>query len=470
MKKLWKVLGVLILTPLIVGIVVYSVMAYHYTDHFQSGLIVNGIYAYDKTVPELNRELVERTNQPEFILTDVHETEYELPISDFDFAYTYEEELKALKEQENPFLWGISAIEGRSEALDLEPKGTCDTGALRDYLLSLDLIANQADARKLKVQIKRTKNGYYLLDQTKDLLNVDKSVDAITEAVMNGERRLDLAKAGCYETVAYTKANEKVLHTFDEIEKFQNTDLTISFYKGDEEIDAGLIAGWIATDPDTGKFLYDDFGHLYLDEEKVKAYVEGLAEKYDNARGPWTFHPTRGGTVTIQKGTFGFVLNQAEMEKFIVRKITAHRSGDFDAIYSQKGISDTNGGIGTTYIEVDMSAQTLYYYENGRLYLKTPVVTGNVNAGNGTPERVCYIYFKQRNRTLVGENNSYHTFVNYWMAVNGNIGIHDANWRSKFGGQIYRGGGSHGCVNTPIDKVKILYDRCPVGTPVILFY
>ena len=56
------------------------------------------------------------------------------------------------------------------------------------------------------------------------------------------------------------------------------------------------------------------------------------------------------------------------------------------------------------------------------------------------------------------------------MAVTGRIGIHDANWRRKFGGQIYKTAGSHGCINTPIVNVKVLYDKVEIGTPVMIFH
>ena len=85
--------------------------------------------------------------------------------------------------------------------------------------------------------------------------------------------------------------------------------------------------------------------------------------------------------------------------------------------------------IGKTYIEIDMSRQTLYYYVEGDLYLESPIVTGNLKRGRGTPARVCYIYGKQRRRILRGPG--YASFVNYWMPVNGNIGLHDATWRQK---------------------------------------
>ena len=55
------------------------------------------------------------------------------------------------------------------------------------------------------------------------------------------------------------------------------------------------------------------------------------------------------------------------------------------------------------------------------------------------------------------------------MAYSGNsYGIHDASWRNKFGGTIYKSNGSHGCVNVPTDVAAKLYQRIEVGTPVYI--
>ena len=48
--------------------------------------------------------------------------------------------------------------------------------------------------------------------------------------------------------------------------------------------------------------------------------------------------------------------------------------------------------------------------------------------------------------------------VKFWVPVKGGIGIHDASWRKEFGGDIYQTAGSHGCINTPKDKMEELYD------------
>ena len=48
--------------------------------------------------------------------------------------------------------------------------------------------------------------------------------------------------------------------------------------------------------------------------------------------------------------------------------------------------------------------------------------------------------------------------------------MHDATWRGKFGGQIYKTSGSHGCINLPLSFIKDFYPEVEVGTPLIMFY
>ena len=81
---------------------------------------------------------------------------------------------------------------------------------------------------------------------------------------------------------------------------------------------------------------------------------------------------------------------------------------------------------------------------------------------------MAYIYYMQRDRVLVGED--YRTPVKYWMAFHNHEGLHDANWRRSFGGDIYKYNGSHGCVNLPTSFAAELYDNVYVGLPVITYY
>jgi lipoprotein-anchoring transpeptidase ErfK/SrfK len=136
--------------------------------------------------------------------------------------------------------------------------------------------------------------------------------------------------------------------------------------------------------------------------------------------------------------------------------------------YLQKAWVQGKDDIGDTYIEIDMGEQEMYYYVNGILQLETPVVTGNTSLKRGTPSGVNYVYLKQKDRILRGVGYASH--VDFWMPVNGGIGIHDSSWRSSYGGTIYQNNGSHGCINTPRDIMVQLYDMVEVGTPVVMFY
>ncbi len=124
--------------------------------------------------------------------------------------------------------------------------------------------------------------------------------------------------------------------------------------------------------------------------------------------------------------------------------------------------------LGQTYIEVDMGKQELRYYVDGQLNMEMPVVTGNINRGRGTPTGVYNIYNKRYHTYLRGAD--YVSYVNYWLGVHKGVGIHDANWRNKFGEEIYKRDGSHGCINCPESQVSQLWEVVEVGTPVVLYY
>ena len=129
------------------------------------------------------------------------------------------------------------------------------------------------------------------------------------------------------------------------------------------------------------------------------------------------------------------------------------------------------GAIGT-YVFVSISKQHLTYFVDGKAKMDCPVVTGNIH-GHSTPSGTFRLNYKSRNIILKGtEDNGdeYQSFVNYWMAfIGSSYGLHDATWRSKFGGEIYKNGGSHGCVNMPYESAAKLYGMVEPGIPVLIY-
>jgi hypothetical protein len=122
---------------------------------------------------------------------------------------------------------------------------------------------------------------------------------------------------------------------------------------------------------------------------------------------------------------------------------------------------------GDNYVEIDLTNQHLWVYQNGSVVVDSDFVSGCVNKGRTTPVGTYGITYKERDATLVGEN--YSSAVKYWMPFNGNVGMHDASWRSSFGGWIYIIDGSHGCINLPTEKAAEIFDVVEKGEAIFVY-
>jgi lipoprotein-anchoring transpeptidase ErfK/SrfK len=135
-------------------------------------------------------------------------------------------------------------------------------------------------------------------------------------------------------------------------------------------------------------------------------------------------------------------------------------------IYNMEGIAKGRTDIGKTYVEVDIAGQHLYLFVDGIVIMDTDIVTGDVSRGWSTPTGIFQIFAKQTNRYLRGRD--YKVWVNYWLPYKGNYGLHDAGYRTSFGGDVYLTDGSHGCTNIPRAKARTLFDYAFVGMYVII--
>lgn len=471
-KAIWITLCVLILVPALLLGGCYLVIRYQFKDTFMPGLFINGCYAADYTPQELNQELRSSTECPEFTVKDKEGAIYTFSLDEIQYDQDYLTQIQQIHDSQSVMKFvGWFFNENLSfDELEIAPEASYEKEKLYAYLDSLDYLKDNSDPKDKIVEIRRDHNGYYLYDETRNLLSHDKAVEVIEDALDQGIYEADLFDKECYIEIAHTSQMKETLEAWDKLSRYVESSVTYQFGDRTEVVDGAEISDFIATDEE-GEFLYDESGSFYLDTEKIRAYVKTLAEKYNTVNKPRRFKATRGEYVTVETGNYGYKLNEkAEVEylsNVIGRKNQLTRTPEFTQHAYTESYNPADD-IGDTYIEVDLTNQTMYYYENGRVMINTPVVTGNTSLGRGTPEKVCYVYGKERNRVLRGED--YASFVNFWMPVYGGVGIHDSSWRGSYGGKIYRTNGSHGCINTPYKEVSKLYDMVEIGTPVIIFY
>ena len=194
-----------------------------------------------------------------------------------------------------------------------------------------------------------------------------------------------------------------------------------------------------------------------------------------------SFRTHSGSVISVKAKGYGWAIN---VDKEIPRIMKAFESGKKSVSASNIYGNGWNGegygydavknnGIGDTYAEVSIAKQRIWIYKNGKLVVTTNVVTGNQSTHHDTSPGVWYILYKQTPAVLTGRENgkiTYQTPVNYWVPfTNDGQGFHDANWRSNWGGNIYRSNGSHGCVNTPPSVMKSVYDNLSSYDPVVVY-
>ena len=126
---------------------------------------------------------------------------------------------------------------------------------------------------------------------------------------------------------------------------------------------------------------------------------------------------------------------------------------------------------GEKWVDINLSDATVTAYVGGKVaggpfYMvpgapNTPTVTGTF-----------HVYLKYDVQTMRGENadgSKYETEGVPWVTYfTGSYAMHGAPWRSSFGWSGY--GGSHGCVNMPVDAAKFIYDWTDMGDTVVVHY
>ncbi|MBO5145374.1 MAG: L,D-transpeptidase family protein [Lachnospiraceae bacterium] len=452
----------------------------YYENVFPMGVWINGVYCTGMTAEEVS-SLLENSY-------DVHEEQIEirtidgsihkLALDEYGVSVTYTSEVKScLEKRENHYRWLKEIAFPRK--YNLLPAYVYDTDAMKAKLEELDWMNERCYNPQNTVSIvKSAAAGYILIDETKDLLLKEDAVELICDEIVNqltysdGQfEMIDLSSEEnqkiCYKSIPYTEKMKDTLSKWEGVNAFQSFRMTYLFGDRAEIIDENVVADWMALDDD-GNIIFDENNNPVLDETVMEEYVAYLSATYNTVGIEREFKATDGDIVKISGGSYGNEIDEKAEYSFLLNAFLNKESGTRVPQYISEAKEKGSDDIGDTYIEIDMGSQHMYYYIDGELVMDTPVVTGNSSRGWDTPAKVCFVYFKQRNRVLRGAN--YATPVKYWMAVDGHIGIHDATWRKEFGGEIYKTNGSHGCINTPLDIMSELYELAEVGTPVIMFY
>ena len=430
---------------------------------FANGTSVNGVAVGGMSNEEAKAKLEQNYGSYKLTIKERGGKTEEITAAEIGYKVVITNELQAAIDQQAAGAAGAGAL---TIAMPL----SCDQTMLANRIASLNCMSDSA-APTVDAHISAWEEGkdFTIVPEVKgESVDKAKVQTAINAAIASGMTEIDLEALGCYTPIQVTSGDASLKALCAQMNQAKNA--TITFHIGDatETLSGTEYVSW---------YTGGENGVITVDRDKAAAYIKALAAKYDTAGTTRTFHTTSGKEVALT-GPYGWKIDQAgEIAALteLIQSGSAWQDGDSadrEPVYSQSAVSRTGGDWGNTYVQVDLGGQHVYMVKDGTVVWDAPCVTGNVSKDYTTPAGIYSLTYKEKDRILRGKKldngkYEYESHVDYWMPFNGGIGLHDASWRSKFGGTIYQTSGSHGCVNLPPASAATLYDLLYKGIPVI---
>lgn len=463
-KALWITGGVLSVICLI-----YVAISVYFMSHFFVNTKINGKNFSGKTASDVEKYL--QTNIKDYKLTILENEGRQDVISGSEIGLEYRagtETEKLLKDQ-NGFAWPKAFFTENSRKVSVNVSYNEESLNQRISQLSC-LQTEQTPAENAKPEFDG--NQYVIKPEVYgNAVDKERLTEQVKVHITEFQPQLDMVATKCYAKPKYTEDSKEVQEACDAMNKYVNASIT---YPMNEPVvvDKALISQWLQVDGEM---------KVSLNTEAMKQWFTAFGDKYDTQGTTRTFITPAGKSATVTGGTYGWSIDEDTELVNLQNSILNGEVVTREPAYYAGGTAAAHSGQdwGNTYAEVDMSAQHMWYIQNGQVVLETDVVTGEPIPSKITPEGVYSLMWKQPNSVLVGDINpdtgepAYKTKVKYWMQVTSSgVGFHDAIWQTAFGGTLYQipGTGSHGCINMPLDQAAALFNMIEPGTPVIFHW
>lgn len=437
---------------------VYVGMSQKYKTRFFPNTRINGVDASGKTAAEVQELIAEGVNGYTLTIDERNNQTETIAGTDIKLHAEFDGSLEKMVAAQNPFAW---LWHMKQEEYTIGTMVAYDDAALESQIRNLSCLDPEKAVEPVNAKISEYVSGQgYSIEPEQEgtAVEAEKLTQAVTGAIENLQDHLSLEEADVYKKPTVLKDDASLAEQLDKMNKYAKMSVTYQFGDSTETLNGDQIHAWLIANAD---------GSVSVDSSKVSEYVSEMAKAHNTSNKAKTLKTSYGSTIQVRGGTYGWKINQAAETEALAAIIASGESTTREPEYSQKAASHGANDYGDTYVEINLTGQHLFFYKEGKLVVESDFVSGNLAKGWGTPAGSYPLAYKQKNAVLKGEN--YRTPVNYWMPFNNGIGMHDAKWRSSFGGTIYKTGGSHGCINLPPSVAKTIFDNISAGTPVICY-
>lgn len=435
-----------------------------FRSHFVPNSRVNGIDSFGKTAQQMADLLADREKAYHMVIkTADGATEQVITPDMVDLSSNLQPgDMSRLLASQQAFLWPRYLL---GDKLEQKTSG---------WKLNRDKLNALVDAlpEVSRTDLVQTKNADLVYDQQQksylvqeevygNNIDTDRFKDALADAIVNLQEEISLADYAVQPTL---KADDsRLTELIGKMNQIAQMKITLKIGEDQETVPQEKIISWIGIDENANMVVHD---------EAIRAYVGELAGKYDTVGKNRSFHTSYGAVVNISSGDYGRKVDQEAEFNALRENLTDGRDLTRDLNFSQKTAGGAGDDIGSSYVEVNLTAQHLFVYKDGKKVVDTAVTTGKPVNHHQTNVGIFRVKSHEANRTLRGRNDdgsSYASPVKYWMPFDGGIGLHDAPWKSNYGGKNYLTNGSHGCVNLPPSVAGSVFANVSVGMPVVVY-
>lgn len=466
-KKPVLICGIVVLVLLIV----YLAGMLYYNDKFLNGTMVNGSDVGGMTLQKANDQLSKKVNGQSLKLIFNDGQSEVLQSAQLGVSYNKDNSLNQLMKNQNKWAWFIGFF--KNEKNTLTDLIQISDENLTNGIASMEHAKEENQIAPTDAYIQYKDGSFSIIEETLgSKFNIEELVKNIKVALSEGKQQLDVTKANGYVKPQVYKDDQDLNNQLKAANEYCLSAITYTTPKGKEIVlDGSTLITWLSKQDD-GSYTKDES----VFKEKLTAFVKELASQYNSIGVTRTFTGKDGQSHTVSGGTYGFRVSTDSEVSALLKMINENKSEN-NRIPEHTGQlpSGENGGLGTTYLEINITKQHLWFVKDGSVVLESDFVSGKESDPTRlTPSGTYYIYNKERNRVLRGTKQpngkyEYESPVSYWMPFNKGIGLHDASWRSTFGRDIYINSGSHGCINLPTGFSGSLYSQIYVNLPVVVY-
>lgn len=451
------ILGIIISFCILLAI--YFGITKYFTNHFYFGSEINSINVSGKTAEEAKIAVEAKLQNYTLNLKERGGKSEQIKAGDVGLKCNPDQDFNKLKDTQDPYKWFLTPFNTKSYKMTIGL--SYNNNRLKEKVDKLSGISSDSIVEPKNPSFQFENNKYVIINEVLgNKVNKDTLFSNVVNSMLNGKTEINLESAGCYINPQYTSKSNKTLEVQDILNKYVSSKITYNIRGSKETLDGSMINKWLKVDENL---------QITFDIKKIKSYFYTLSNTYDTVGKTRTFVTTSGSSINISGGDYGWSIDSNKEAQNLIKNIENGKTITKEPAYIQTSFvnSNSNNDIGTTYVEINLEMQHLWFYKNGSLVVQGDIVSGNVSSNHSTPTGIYSLKYKERDTKLKGQD--YDSPVSFWMPFNEGIGIHDANWRDTFGGNIYQTQGSHGCINSPYDLASTIFNNIDQGTPIICY-